>query len=41
MAGWSPSDREAKEPAEEIFVQLGLASFSTGTKLVLRRADGE
>lgn len=41
MARWSPSDREAKEPAEEIFVQPGLASFSTGTKLVLRRADGE
>lgn len=41
VARWSPSDREAKEPAEEIFVQPGLASFSTGTKLVLRRADGE
>lgn len=40
VAGWSPSDREAQESAEEIFVQPGLASLSTGTKLVLRSADG-
>jgi len=33
--------REAKEPTEEIFVQPGLASLLTGTKLVQRSADGE